>query len=192
VALQLLAAGASALAANFWGRTALAAAAQGISEAALQALMKAVDMVDTHLGMTPLMQPARSDHEAMVRGLLSAGADATGVDAPGRTVLALACRFGRDAVARQLLEAGAGPRAVDAVGGWTPLQRASLSMHATAVVQLLLASRAAIDAITSDGCTPLMKAVAVGREDVLCLLTEAGTDPDLPDAAGASPLHVAE
>ena len=37
-----------------------------------------------------------------------------------------------------------------------------------------------------------MKAVALDREDVLCLLTEAGTDPDLPDAAGASPLHVAE
>lgn len=59
-------------------------------------------------------------------------------------------------------------------------------------MQLLLASGAAIDATTSDRWTPLMKVVAVGREDVVGLLTEAGADPDLPDTASASLLHVAE
>lgn len=75
--MQLLAVGARAVEANFWGCAALAAA-QGISEAAVPALLKAgaaVDKADTHLGMTPLVQAACCNHEAMVRALLSAGAD---------------------------------------------------------------------------------------------------------------------
>ncbi|MBK8477679.1 MAG: ankyrin repeat domain-containing protein [Opitutaceae bacterium] len=66
----------------------------------------------------------------------------------------------------------------------TALHEAVVGGH-HAIVELLIAHGAEIDAKDSNGTTPLMEAASVGDLDLIQKLLRAGADPALSDAFGA-------
>jgi len=54
---------------------------------------------------------------------------------------------------------------------------------------LLLFLLAAVDAATTNGCTPLYIAANNGLADAAGLLLELGADPDAETTSGCTPLH---
>ena len=76
-----------------------------------------------HSLVTPLIRAAEGGHPAIVRLLLTRGADPNAQDAEGRTALAAAAAHGDPALVRLLIDAGADPRRA-AADGRTPAARA--------------------------------------------------------------------
>ena len=76
-----------------------------------------------HSLVTPLIRAAEGGHEAIVRLLLTRGAEPNAQDAEGRTALAAAAAHGDPALVRLLIDAGADPRRASA-DGRTPAARA--------------------------------------------------------------------
>ncbi len=72
-------------------------------------------------------------------------------------------------------------------GGLVPLHHAVRQGHGAAAAALL-AGGAAINQRSGDGTTPLLMAALNGQFDLVLTLLEAGADPDLASAAGATPL----
>jgi hypothetical protein len=68
----------------------------------------------------------------------------------------------------------------------TPLHQAAQE-GAVQVIELLLASGAAVDPVDGDGATPLWEAVRHGQDDAVGALLAAGADPWRPCIAGRSP-----
>jgi ankyrin repeat protein len=73
----------------------------------------------------------------------------------------------------------------------TPLHEAAREGR-TAVVEVLLASGAEVNALNNEGWTPLHNAAFRGQHDVIERLVRAGADPHLRTIAGQTPLHVAQ
>ncbi|XP_014672257.1 PREDICTED: ankyrin-3-like [Priapulus caudatus] len=141
------------------------------------------NVAETQTGKTPLMSAVREGEEAVVRMLLSHGANVNAADQQGRTSLYhaacsgqldivrllleagtslhMAAYSGRLDIVRLLLEAGADPNVAEAKSGVTPLMRAVTE----AIVQMLLSHGVDVNAgadpnvaETQTGKTPLMKA----------------------------------
>jgi ankyrin repeat protein len=74
--------------------------------------------------------------------------------------------------------------------GWTPLHYAA-SAGKTAVLQLLLAHHAYIDAESPNGSTPLMMAAMYGSAETVRVLLAAGADSALRNSRGLSALDFA-
>jgi len=103
----------------------------------------------------------------------------------GETPLMLAALRGHRDIADTLLARGA---AVSREG-WSPLHyAASANPGDVALLRLLIARGAPLDARAPDGSTPLMLAAAWGGEDLLNALLQAGADPRLADARGRTAL----
>ena len=68
------------------------------------------------------------------------------------------------------------------------LHAAALSGHASCV-QLLLQHSAKLDAVDSNGHTPLFRACERGHTEVVLVLSHAGASVDLHDNSGRSCLH---
>ena len=75
--------------------------------------------------------------------------------------------------------------------GWTALHYAASGGHA-AIVQLLLAHYAYIDAESPNGSTPLMMAAMYGSPEAVKLLLDAGADAKLKNARGLTALDFAQ
>lgn len=143
---RLVAAGVPVGTRDRYGLTALHYAALYGRAGALTALLRgpgaAVDARSAS-GTTPLHHAARAGHDACVRALLAAGADARARDAAGWTPLAFAAHGARaGAVALLLAHAGDGARALadtPTAAGDTPLRLAAMFGHTDCVRALLRA-----------------------------------------------------
>lgn len=74
-------------------------------------------------------------------------------------------------------------------GGLTPLLHAVRQGHEEAALALLDGGAAIDQGSSGDGTTPLLMAALNGQFDLAMTLLERGADPNLPGAAGATPLY---
>ena len=106
-------------------------------------------------------------------------------DREGMTPLSYAARAGNTACVRLLLAAGADPDQASEPARWTALHEAANQGHA-AVARCLLEAGAKVDALTQDGRSPLMLALAGSplaygprgdRSSTLAMLLAHGASP---------------
>lgn len=107
------------------------------------------------LPSTPLLSLAGSGLTDSVRALLDAGAKVDEADNDGITVLSWAAISNRLNIARLLIECGADVNRVDKKGMTPLLYAASIDFGDSAMVELLLKSRARTTARTKEGLTAL-------------------------------------
>jgi ankyrin repeat protein len=157
------------------------------------------------------------DNVAQVKNLLRRGFDANSVGPTGEAGLVMALRLSSFKVAQLLIEHPAtqievrtakdeSPLMLAAIKGqlelcqllisrdadvnkpgWTPLHYAA-SGGSAAVVQLLLAHYAYVDAESPNGSTPLMLAAQYGSPESIQALLAAGADPTLKNKLGLTAL----
>jgi ankyrin repeat protein len=120
----------------------------------------------------PLFRAIRDGDVPGCAALLRNGVDHDARDETGATALMHAAAVAPGAIVRQLLDAGADPNLADRAGA-TALMWAT---HDAERVRLLLAAGANVNAMRSDGVTPLITAAIRGRADVMRLLIDAGAD----------------
>ncbi len=114
----------------------------------------------------------------------------TATPPPPPSSLIAAARDGYvDVVQRQLNDGAASLEARDSQQR-TPLLLAVAGRH-RAVVGLLLAAGAEVNATADDGATPLMLASALGAEGIVRLLLDRGADTDLATERGDTALELA-
>lgn len=185
------------------GRSAVHAAAAEGSEAALALLLQRGALDASAAGGSgrgrqrpPLLLAAARGNVGCVDILLRAQADPGASDTVGKAPLHEASWLGHAGCARRLLVAGATLGARDAWGR-TPLHWAAVppewvvSEDRRAVMELLLASQAPLEAITKGRCTALHLACAHGEVEAAQQLLEASADGCAFDEQGQSPLHKA-
>jgi ankyrin repeat protein len=189
----LLAAGATADAANRYGVTPLLQASRTGDASVMAALLKAgASLNRPHSdGETPLMASARTGNAAAVRLLIEAGADANAADSyQGETALMWAAAEGHAAVVELLLKAGADSNRAARVttvedrknsdhptGGFTALMFAARNGHES-VVRALAAGGADLKATNGDGATATVIAIVNDRFDLAKTLLDLGADPN--------------
>ncbi|NOZ40498.1 MAG: hypothetical protein GXP24_09765 [Planctomycetes bacterium] len=151
-----------------------------------------VDRLDAD-GATALWQAVRSSKRKSVRLLLAAGADPEIRDRQQSwTPLQCSafCNHGSDGIeiAKLLLQHGANPNAVEPKYNETALHYAVISTQSPLLVQLLLDAGADIDALSSNGSTPLQSTVSQGNTEIADLLLASGADPELRNKFGFRPI----
>ncbi len=188
---RLLAEGAAIDARDLAGATALYAAAQAERPATVAALLaKGADPNLTgRSDVSPLAAAAFRGNDRIVELLLSRGADADHVDATGKTPLIYAAARGFALVVRRLLDAGADTEArygndLTALMWSAGHEDGVGAAAAVAVVELLVARGAVIDAADNRGRTALMIAAERGDAAVVETLILRGADRALRDMAG--------
>ena len=120
----------------------------------------------------------------MVQLLLKAGADANKTVVGDPTPLLHAVQYGLLEVVQILLDAGANPNIADKEG-YTPLYEAIVYFPfecSLEIIKLLLKNGAKVDHEIKFRwhefrCTPLLRAVSYGKEEVVQILLENGADP---------------
>jgi len=132
------------------------------------------------VGNTPLHHAAIAGSVPMVEWLLSKGADVEAANTEAMTPLFEAIRNGKDAAAVVLIDKGAKTDGA--------LHRAAMN-NRTAVMELLIARGADIEAQDPRGYTPLTMVTRIsGPFDALELLVKKGANINLPDSLGNTPL----
>jgi ankyrin repeat protein len=166
-------------------------------------------------GVTPLALAAESGNAAIVEQLIRAGADANQASPEGETVLMTAARSGSVAAVKTLLAHGANPNAKESWLEQTALMWAAADNHAD-IVQVLIengadknarakattgqprlarqqgvAAQASHSNFPHGGFTALLFAAQLGASDAVRTLAAAGTDLNLADPDGITPLAMA-
>ncbi|MDJ0786430.1 MAG: ankyrin repeat domain-containing protein [Myxococcota bacterium] len=144
-------------------------------------------------GRTPLIQAVRSAHDENVRRLVAAGADPDSRYRDGPIVVSLQTMIPKQKhVTALLLELGADPDA-RGVEGDTALMRATRNSH-HALIAALIAAGADLALGDDEGRTALHHAASTRFEVAtsIDLLVDAGAPLEAVDAAGATPLCVAQ
>jgi uncharacterized protein len=100
--------------------------------------------------------------------------------------LMMACLKGDLALAKKLIDRGADVNKT----GWTPLHYAATNGH-VAIMELLFANNAYIDAESPNGTTPLMMAAQYGSTSAVKRLLEEGADPALKNQLGLTAIDFA-
>ena len=139
-----------------------------------------------------LFQACASGDVAVVRMLLSAGADTDIMDSNGVSPLLLSCSQRRDACALALISAGADPNA-RAASGLTPLL--SASCFGLEDVSIALLAAGADTSVAAPGATrfsPLHLACYFGHDAIGLLLLASGAAATAQSASGATPLSLCE
>lgn len=140
----------------------------------------------TMTGRTALMEAAESGNVRIVEALLDAGAEISEEDRTGATAVRLAAAAGRDgALAALLARHPDAPAEATAALSWAARRGHS------AAVRLLHREGADLEARSRSGDTPLILAVAEGKEQVVATLLDLGADPSAPGRYGVTPLAVA-
>lgn len=137
-------------------------------------------------GENALMHAVLLGNIDMTRMLLEAGADP---DLKGRgfTPLGMAALRGHARIVRMLLKAGADIDMKSSDSN-TPIIAATL-MHRTDAVRELLAHQPDMTIWNREGRVSLGIAVEDGSKDIVVMMLEAGTDPNLMDRNGNRPLY---
>ncbi len=123
----------------------------------------------------PVADAAMEGNVALVRSLLTDGADVNTAQGDGSTALHWAAYRDEPAMARILLEAGADVAATTRIGDYTPIFLAARNGGAT-VIELLLEAGTDANATNAAGTTPLMLASASAKPDAVRVLLEHGAD----------------
>jgi len=198
----LLTRGANPKATNYFGATALMAAAAGGDEKSARLLLKHGASVNAQPtpddpgflfggGRSALMWAAFRGDVPTVKLLLDAGAEVNAVAGLG-TALAQAAWADRTAAAHVLIEHGANVNQTGPMDGYTPLHwAASTENRDPVLVKLLLDHKADpnlgggehVDAFMGTPQTPLMLARRRGDTAILAALTVAGATNATPDRA---------
>ncbi|XP_014676381.1 PREDICTED: ankyrin-1-like [Priapulus caudatus] len=191
---MLLSHGADANAANLYRHTSLYRAACSGRLYIMHLLLEAgadPNVDETKSRVRLLVMAVREGEEAMVRMLLSHGADANAADSYRQTSLLIVARSGQLDIMRMLLEAGADPNVAETKSGVTPLMMASRNGK-EAMARMLLSHGADANAAESHGLTSLHIAVRSGQLDIMRLLLEAAAKPNVADTmSGTTPLLMA-
>lgn len=136
-------------------------------------------------GNTPLHHAARSSDPGVVALLRDAAADPEALNHDGFSPLGVACAAGNWRLARFMLERGA---KTEPTGGVPALLAAAAPDEDDAAgVQLLLKSRARVDARDGQRRSALHEAVKAGHRDIVAALLEAGANLEARDADGRTP-----
>lgn len=204
----LLKAGADSAVANRYGVTPLQLAAENGDERMVQALLDAGSDANASLpeGETVLMTAARTGAPAVLRVLLEHGAD---IEARenwyGESALIWAAAENHADAVRQLASSGAdvngrsalatfekrrSGQSVLPLGSWTPMMYAARE-NALAAGQVLIESRADVDAADPDGATALVIAIINANYEFAALLLTAGANPNAVDSSGMAALYAA-
>lgn len=139
-------------------------------------------------GAPGLLMAIRQPSPKVINVLLKApGIRAEARNAKDESALMLAALAGMQEVCARLIELEADVNKT----GWTPLHYAASGGH-DAVISLLLANYAYIDAESPNQSTPLMMAAMYGTSNSVKHLLEAGADVSLRNAAGLSALDFAK
>jgi ankyrin repeat protein len=143
----------------------------------------------THFQETPLIQPAKRGDVAVIRKLISEGANVNAADSSGFTALMVAAVDATDTVP-DLLAAGANVDTKDYVEGATALtiacQRKNLQ-----VIKALVNHGANVNAVSKYGQTPLMRAAGTCSEPVVRYLLQNGAKVAEKSASGGTALFSA-
>jgi ankyrin repeat protein len=207
----LLRGGASAIAANRYGVTPLALAANNGNAGVIRALLEAGADANTTLaeGETVLMRAARSGSVPAIQALLEHGAQVNAAEGwLGETALMWAASENHASAVRLLVEKGAQidarskliefpdlkypstglVRMVLPRGGWTPLMYAARQGSLEAV-RTLSNLKADLNVKDPDGLTALVIAILNAHYEVAAALVENGADPNLADVSGRAALY---
>jgi ankyrin repeat protein len=170
-------------------------AARGKSAQIMRALVRRgvnIHAVTSVRQQQPLHHVATLGHEKVLQVLIEAGAAIDALDWMGFSALSLACAGGHQAMVKQLLTAGAAPDPASPAS-WVrwPLQEASMTGRA-AVVEMLLAAGARIEATGLHGRTALHVAAEANRAGVVRVLAAAGANLEAKmEIGGLTPLMLA-
>ena len=181
---------------NDMGMTALKLAAQaGQMDAAKLLLDHHAKFTADRLGNTPALTAARAGKLEMLKLLLSRGESLDERDNEGFTLLHCAADHGHAEVVGFLVGRGFAVNARGATG-FTPLHCAANGWFTNeasyvAVVKVLLAHEANVNARTHQNQTPLHRAAGWGHPRILEALLSAGADPNARDDDGKSALDLA-
>ena len=195
---RFLAEGAAIDARDLSGATALYAAAEAERPATVAALL--ANGADPNLtgrsSVSPLAAAAFRGNDRIVELLLSRGADPDHVDATGKTPVIYAAARGFAPIVRRLLDAGADAKArygndLTALMWAAGHEDGVGTAAAVAVVELLIARGAAVDAADNRGRTALMIAAERGDADAVEILLMRGADRTLRDRAGKTACDLA-
>ena len=144
-------------------------------------------------GRTPL-HAAASRELRVVQLLLTHQADVKARDNEGWTPLHVAINLNQLAIARLLLENQAEANARVLKGqlkDWTPLHLAAFGQGDRAMTELLLAHKAEVDAVTSDGQTPLIIAAGKPKPEVVEAILAGGANVNVEAANRQTALRLA-
>ena len=133
-----------------------------------------------------LMIGAWEGNLAMMELFFSRGADINKTNSFGEQALQHAAWKGHLGAVRWLIERGAGPNREGKQ--WAALHYAAFAGHKE-VVRYLLDRGADINALSTNGSTPLMMAAREGRDDIARTLLEAGARRDIVNEHGDDALR---
>lgn len=184
----LLAAEATADAANSGGGTPLVAAAFGNHSDAVTLLLVA----GAQLLRLAMLAAAITGDAAILQALIEAGGDptATALNQGGWTALHVAAAGGHVDAVRLLLASGASP-AAQCQQRTSALHVAAIQGHAEVARQLAMSAPATIKQPDAAGCTALHYAAGVGHTNVVRALLSCGADANGVAADGSTALHIA-
>ena len=173
---------------DYWGNTPLHACVRWDAEkSALLFLKSGSDVNAKNLsGKTALHEAARSSRKNIAQLLLTNDADINAADTLGRTPLMDAVQTGDSDMCALLLKNGASPSIQDMYGR-TAYHEAAETAHQKLIRQLRLAGGNPL-ARDTYGNTPLSLAFA---KDAAVIEAVLGTDVNLADSDGNTPIHIA-
>ena len=142
-------------------------------------------------GATPLHEAVRYGDIDIAKALLENGADANAEDNLGKTpVMLIIPDREQDAMYRLLIAYKADVAKKDAYGD-TVLHTATMASLSPAVLDLLVAGGADVNARNKDGVSPLLIAVQKRNFDHVKFYADRGADINSADKAGDTPLSLA-